>query len=92
MTDRACAPAAQRNAAPILEVLQQELRVHTQILEIGSGTGQHAVYFAKALPHVAWQTSDLAKHHADITGWIRESAVPNVRAPLLLDVLAVPSG
>ena len=87
MTDRACAPAAQRNAAPILEVLQRELREHERVLEIGSGTGQHAVYFATALPHLQWQTSDLAESHGDITGWIRDSGVLNVHAPLLLDVL-----
>lgn len=57
------------------------------MLEIGSGTGQHAVEFASKLAHLTWQTSDLEPNHAGILQWIRESKLPNIRDPLVLDVL-----
>jgi len=56
------------------------------VLEIGSGTGQHAVYFAAALPHLVWQTADLPAHHAGMRMWLDEAALPNVLPPLALDV------
>ena len=80
------APAALRNRDPILQVLRKELHGTQHVLEIGSGTGQHAVYFAKELPGLTWQTSDLAQNHAGIHHWIAESGLPNVLKPLLLDV------
>ncbi|MDO9467597.1 MAG: DUF938 domain-containing protein, partial [Thiobacillus sp.] len=51
----------------------------------GSGTGQHAVYFAPALPHLVWQTADVPPHHAGIRAWLDDAALPNVRPPLALD-------
>lgn len=54
--------AAERNRAPILEILKRVLRDARRVLEIGSGTGQHAAYFAAELPHLAWQASDVAEH------------------------------
>ena len=57
MDDRPFAGAAARNADPILEILQHEFRDSTDVLEIGSGTGQHAVHFAATLDHLQWQTS-----------------------------------
>jgi SAM-dependent methyltransferase len=80
------APAALRNRDPILQVLRSELRGTQRVLEIGSGTGQHAVHFAAALPGLVWQTSDLAENHAGIRHWIAESGVSNVLEPLLLNV------
>lgn len=78
--------ACVRNREPILAVLQDVYaQVHT-VLEIGSGSGQHAVYFARALPHLLWQTSDLAENHAGIQLWIDESGLANVRSPIALDV------
>ncbi len=56
------------------------------MLEIASGTGQHAVHFAQALPQLQWQTSDLAEHHAGICAWIEVAALPNVLPPIELDV------
>jgi cyclopropane fatty-acyl-phospholipid synthase-like methyltransferase len=56
-------------------------------LEIGSGTGQHAAFFATALPHVTWQTSDLDENHATISAWVTDAAQPNLLPPLSLDVL-----
>jgi len=56
------------------------------VLEIGSGTGQHAVYFAAALPHLTWQTSDVVENLPGIRMWLDEAHLPNLLAPLLLDV------
>lgn len=86
MPDRAFAPAAESNAAPILEVLRHEFRDCRKVLEIGSGTGQHAVAFAAVLGHLDWQTSDLEENHARIAAWIAGSGLANVRAPLSVDV------
>ena len=85
------APAPARNAAPILDVLRHELRDCSTVFEIGSGTGQHAVTFAAALPRVTWQTSDLEQSHDGIRAWIAAVGAVNVRPPLQFDVLsAVP--
>ncbi len=88
MLDKPFAEYAQRNAAPILEVLRHELRGRADVLEIGSGTGQHAVCFAAELSHVRWQTSDLDENHDGISSWIAAAGLPNVRGPLSLDVTA----
>lgn len=87
MTESAFAQAAERNARPILEVLRREFRDCGDILEIGSGTGQHAVMFAAALDHLSWQTSDLQENHSAIAAWIAHSDLPNVHLPLTIDVL-----
>lgn len=79
------APSCERNRDPILEVLAKELADCKSVLEIGSGTGQHAVYFAKRLPHLIWQTSDREENHSGITEWSQWSKLSNVRAPMLLD-------
>jgi hypothetical protein len=79
------APATGRNREPILAVLRRHFARRRRVLEIGSGTGQHAVYFAAALPHLQWQTSDLAVNHPGILGWRAAAAVPNVLPPLELD-------
>lgn len=81
------AEACERNKRPILEVLIHEFADARRVLEIGSGTGQHAAFFGPALPRLIWQTSDLAVNHAGIRAWLAEAAAPNVREPLLLDVL-----
>ena len=80
------APAAIRNRDAILQVLRQELADAQTVLEIGSGTGQHAVHFAAALPELSWQTSDLAENHEAIHYWIEHAGLANVLSPLLLDV------
>lgn len=80
------APATTRNRDPILAVLRRRFVNSTRVLEIGSGTGQHAVYFARALPHLSWQTSDLTQNHPAIRAWIAQAAVPNVIPPVTLDM------
>jgi cyclopropane fatty-acyl-phospholipid synthase-like methyltransferase len=82
-------PATRRNREAILEVLQTELADSSTVLEIGSGTGQHAVYFGKAMPHLRWQTSDRKMNHDGIRGWIESDGSPNVLEPIELDVLNV---
>jgi SAM-dependent methyltransferase len=74
------------NREPIFSVLDTLLNHCRSVLEIGSGTGQHAVYFAAKLPQLVWQCSDLEENHAGIRQWLDEAALPNTPAPLLLDV------
>lgn len=80
--------ACERNTAPILAVLQRLLRDGDTVLEIGSGTGQHAAAFGAALPGASWQTSDLPDNHPSIRAWLDEAALPNVRPPFVLDMRA----
>jgi SAM-dependent methyltransferase len=79
-------PACARNREPILVVLRNYFAHCSRVLEIGSGTGQHAVFFAEHLPHLVWQTSDLPDNHASINAWREEAQLPNVLPPLALDV------
>jgi SAM-dependent methyltransferase len=82
-------PAAQRNKDPILDVLRRVLPPATAVLEIASGTGQHAAHFAGAQSRWTWQPSD--SDEAALPGIAgRCAALPNVLAPILLDVLALP--
>ena len=82
---RQSSPAAERNKAPILAVLQRALPPHGEALEIASGTGQHIAFFAAAMPGWTWQPSDLGRESWEsITAWSKGLA--NVRAPVALDV------
>ena len=85
------APSCERNRDPILKELKPILIAPTvrNVLEVGSGTGQHAVYFAEHLPHLHWQTADRPENHAGIRAWIRHSGRTNVADPLHLDLGAV---
>ena len=80
------APATDRNREPILAVLRQAFANRIRVLEFGSGTGQHAVYFARALPHLKWHTSDLPENHPGIRAWIAQAGLPNVIPPAALDI------
>lgn len=77
--------ACERNREPILAVLREHFADRKKVLEIGSGTGQHAVHFAAAMPQLVWQTADRPSHHAGILAWMAEAKLPNVLPPLLLD-------
>ncbi len=79
-------PSCERNRDPILTVLREQFADRRDVLEIGSGTGQHAVYFAKALPHLRWQTSDVEEHLPGIRLWLDDERLPNTPPPLVLDV------
>jgi SAM-dependent methyltransferase len=91
--DKPFAPACERNREPILALLSERFADRRRVLEIGSGTGQHAVHFAAALPHLVWQSSDVAAHLPGIRMWLDEAALPNTPAPLQIDVNdGLPSG
>ncbi|PCI55810.1 MAG: methylase [Gammaproteobacteria bacterium] len=83
--------ACENNKKPILNVLSRVFTKQKQVLEIGSGTGQHAVYFAKNLPFLTWQTSDLVINHPGINQWIADFPAANIRPPLTLDLARVQS-
>jgi len=78
--------SCEQNREPILSVIQAVLADCRSVLEIGSGTGQHAVAFAAAMPQLVWHTSDRSENHAGINMWLNEAALVNTRPPLALDV------
>jgi SAM-dependent methyltransferase len=83
---RRSAPAALRNREPIAEMLEQWLPESGLVLEIASGTGEHAVHFAGRFPRLEWQPSDLhADALASIRAWRAEAGLPNMREPLTID-------
>jgi len=86
MIDKPFSESSAENREPILSVLREVFASCSEVLEIGSGTGQHAVYFGAELSHLSWQTADLPQHHAGIRMWLNEAALPNVLAPIALDV------
>lgn len=82
--DKPFSQACENNKQPILEVLEQYFIGCHSVLEIGSGTGQHAVYFAKNLPHLQWYSSDAPANHAGINAWIKDQPSPNLHPPFSL--------
>jgi SAM-dependent methyltransferase len=86
MPEKPFSEACERNREPILDLLKKYFSASSRVLEIGSGTGQHAAYFAPALPHLVWQPSDVAGNLPGIRQWVEEAAAPNLRAPIALDV------
>ena len=87
MTSKPYSESCERNSAPILQVLQQHLGQARTVLEIGSGTGQHAVHFAAAMPWLRWQASDHRDYLPGIRQWLDEAALPNTPAPLELQAV-----
>ena len=83
---RRSAPAASRNREPIAEVLAEWLPTSGTLLEIASGTGEHAIWFAERFPHLIWQPSDAHSDAlASISAWGEASGLSNVRQPLVID-------
>jgi len=78
--------ACENNKQPILDVLNEVLKQQKHVLEIGSGTGQHAVYFARKMPHITWQTSDLLINHEGINQWIDAYPLQNIKRPFTLNL------
>ena len=78
--------ACERNKGPILAVLGAELGASHRVLEIGSGSGQHAVHFAAHLPHLIWQPSELRENLPQLAERIRLEGTPNIAPPITLDV------
>jgi len=79
------APASERNRDAILEILRLHFADRRRVLEVGSGTGQHAVYFAAAMPNLRWQCSDRPNYLPGIRQWLGEESLPNTPEPLALD-------
>lgn len=90
MAGLALAAHTARNLQPIIEVLRTEFQRVGSVLEVGSGTGQHATGIANDITHLDWQCSDRLCNHAAILAWLKQAAQTNVRAPLQLDVLSDP--
>ena len=86
MTAKPFSPSCERNRDPILAVLRTAFANRRHVLEIGSGTGQHAVHFAAAMPWLSWQCSDVDANLPGIRLWLDEAALPNTPPPFALDV------
>lgn len=82
MFDKPFSQACENNKQPILEVLSRVLADKKELLEIGSGTGQHAAYFAPRLPYLEWHTSDMPNNHSGIKAWLEDVSVNNLHQPL----------
>ena len=80
--------ACANNEGVIGDILQRVFAGKSKALEIGSGTGQHGVRFAKQLPHLSWQMSDREQNHAGINQWINDDPAANLLPPIALDVLS----
>lgn len=83
---RPFAQAAERNAGAILAVLKSEFANCRAVLEIGSGSGQHAVYFSRELSWLRWQPSDVSQYVDGIKAWVSGAGLPNLMDPLTVDV------
>ncbi len=86
MRDKPFSQACERNRDPILDVLRMHFADRKHVLEIGSGTGQHAVHFAAAMPWLTWQCSDRTDNVPGIRQWLDESGLPNTPPVIELDV------
>lgn len=86
MMNKPFSQACENNKRPILNILSKVFSDNEHVLEIGSGTGQHAVFFGQQLPHLTWQTSDLPINHQGINLWIDETALSNVQKPIVIDL------
>ncbi|AEF99377.1 DUF938 domain-containing protein [Methylomonas methanica] len=85
-TQKPFSQACENNKQPILDMLKQVFTQPATVWEIGSGTGQHACYFAQQLPHLIWQPTDRLEQIAGIRLWQQEAKLTNLQAPLQLDV------
>lgn len=86
MNNKPFSQACENNKQPILDILSSVFATSRHVLEIGSGTGQHALFFASQLPHLTWQTSDLLVNHQGINRWLDESTSDNIERPMVLDL------
>ncbi len=88
-TQKPFSQSCENNKVPILAALKGLLEKSEQVLEVGSGSGQHVVYFAAQLPHLIWQTSDQLQYHRGIQQWLAEAKLDNLRLPFELDVRSI---
>ena len=92
MTAKPYSPSCDRNQQPILAVLREHFADRRTVLEIGSGTGQHAVHFAAAMPWLTWQCSDAEANLPGIRQWLAEAQLPNTPPPFAMQASAEPTG
>lgn len=90
MMEKPYSQSCENNKNPILNILRNTFKDSKSVLEVGSGTGQHAVYFAEMLPHLVWQPSDKAENLVGLRLWINEAKLSNIMAPVELDVTNTP--
>jgi cyclopropane fatty-acyl-phospholipid synthase-like methyltransferase len=90
LVDKPFAESCIENSEAIFSVLAPRLAGCTELFEIGSGTGQHAVYLAPRMPQLVWHTSDRRENHPGILAWLEEAGAVNIRPPVALDVLSDP--
>ncbi|MBT3335450.1 MAG: DUF938 domain-containing protein [Methylococcales bacterium] len=86
IADKPFSQACENNKSPILQQIEQIFTAPMTVWEIGSGTGQHGCFFAQNLPHIIWQPTDLLENLAGISQWVKQSSLPNINPPLVLDV------
>ena len=86
MMNQPFSQACENNKRPILNILSKVFSDTNHVLEIGSGTGQHAVFFGQHLPYLTWQTSDLLINHPGINSWLDEETLTNVERPIVIDL------
>jgi hypothetical protein len=91
MPDKPHSPSCDRNKDPILDVLRTHFAGHRHVLEIGSGTGQHAVHVAAAMPWLVWQCSDAGAYLPGIRMWLDEAGLSNTPEPFALQAVAGPA-
>jgi SAM-dependent methyltransferase len=86
MMNKPYSESCDQNREPILDIIAPIFSASSSVLEIGSGTGQHAVYFAENMPHLKWYTSDCRPYLDGINMWLHDAGLANVVAPIELDV------
>ena len=86
MVNKPFSQSCENNKTPILAVLRQVFIQPVTVWEIGSGSGQHACYFASQLPHLVWQPTDLEENMSGINAWLEEAQLANLNQPRVLDV------
>ncbi|MGV8959725.1 MAG: DUF938 domain-containing protein [Stenotrophomonas sp.] len=91
MSAKPYSESCERNREPILAVLRQHFAHARQVLEIGSGTGQHAVHFAAAMPWLRWQSSDHRDYLPGIGQWLDEAGLANTPPPIELQAVTAPA-
>lgn len=90
MIEKPYSQSSENNKDYILAILREAFQNSNSVLEIGSGTGQHAVYFASNLSYLTWQPSDLDTDLSGIKLWLEEANLPNINNPINLDVNNLP--
>jgi len=86
ITSKPFSQSCENNKAPILQIIREVFTQPATVWEIGSGTGQHACFFASQLPHLCWQPTDRAGNLPGIDLWLTEAGLDNINPPLALDI------